>query len=106
MTSDRFGPSQQDYVAVQAYFEQQGFTVTEGSANRLTLTVSGTRAQAQSALDVQISDYRIGNKTFYANNGEPSLPGNLAPYVQAVSGLSNLATPQSLRKQIVATSAA
>lgn len=52
--SNQFGPSQADYDAVRTYFEQQGFTVAEGSANRMTLTISGTRATAKSALGVAI----------------------------------------------------
>lgn len=41
--SDQFGPSQDDYDAVRSHFEQQGFTVTEGSENRMTIIVAGTR---------------------------------------------------------------
>ncbi len=90
----RFGPSADDYQQVLSYLQSQGFQLTEGSANRLTLTVSGTRAQADSAFDVDITDFHIGNRTFYANNRDPALPSVIAPRVESITGLSNLATPQ------------
>jgi Pro-kumamolisin, activation domain/Bacterial Ig-like domain (group 1) len=91
--TDRFGPTEQDYQAVSAYFTQQGFTLGEGSANRMTLTLNGTRALASSALAVNIEDYRIADKDFFANDADPSLPAAIAARVEAVIGLSNLATP-------------
>jgi pro-kumamolisin-like protein/Big-like domain-containing protein/subtilase family protein len=92
--SDRFGPTREDYDAVQAYFERHGFTVAEGSANRMTLTLRGTRAQVRSALAVDISDYTLGERSFYANDTDPALPPHLASKVEAVSGLSNLGAPR------------
>ncbi|MGA9421984.1 MAG: protease pro-enzyme activation domain-containing protein [Rhodanobacteraceae bacterium] len=90
----RFGPSAADYRQVLDYLQAQGFQLAEQSANRLTLTVSGTRAQAEQAFDVHIGDYRIGDRTFYANDRDPSLPGAIAVHVQAITGLSDLARPQ------------
>jgi len=98
--SDRFGPSPQDYAAVQAYFERQGFKVAEGSANRITLTFSGTRNAAEQALSVRINDYKLGEKTFYANSSDPSLPMEMALRVEAVLGLSNLAVPTARPAEI------
>ena len=97
--SDRFGPSQRDYAAVQAYFEQQGFTLIHDSANRMTLTVRGTRGQAETALAVKLNDYQLGQKRFYANDRDPSLPASLSPLVQSISGLSTLATPHAATKE-------
>ncbi|MDS4041860.1 MAG: protease pro-enzyme activation domain-containing protein [Candidatus Competibacter sp.] len=91
--SDQFGPSQADYDAVRTYFEQQGFTVAEGSANRMTITVAGTRSMAEKALDVGISDYALGERQFFANTNEPALPKAIAGRVQSVVGLSDLARP-------------
>ena len=92
--SDRFGPSAQDYVAVQSYFEQQGFTIVETSTNRLTLTVRGTRDQVENALAVRINDYTIGKKSFHANDRDPSLPASISARVHAVSGLTDLGAPR------------
>ncbi len=90
----RFGPSQQAYDATLAYLQQQGFTLVEGSTNRLTLTVTGARAQAEQAFAIQIGDYQLGSRSFFANDQDPAVPGNIAKNIQAVAGLSNLAQPQ------------
>lgn len=90
----RFGPSQQAYTAVLSYFQQQGFSLEQGSANRLTLTLKATRAQTEQALAVHIDDYQLGTRTFYANGQDPAVPASIAPDIQAISGMSNLARPR------------
>ncbi len=90
----RFGPSQKNYDAVLRYLRENGFTLVEGSANRLTLTVRGSRAQAEQAFRVEIKDYRIKNLDFFANDSDPALPKELVSHVTTVVGLSNLAKPQ------------
>ncbi|SRR5579875_3888966 len=91
--SNRFGPSQASYDAVLTYLEQGGFHLVEGSANRVTITISGTRRIAEDLFKVRLATYRIGKRIFYANDRDPALPAALAPSVQAVVGLSNLAQP-------------
>ena len=78
------------------YLKKNGFELVEGSANRLTLTVRGTRAEAERALEIRISDYRIGDKIFYANEVDPLLPKAVAQHVGDINGLNNLATPQPI----------
>lgn len=92
--SDRFGPTPEDYSAVRAHFESHGLTVSEGSVNRLTLTLRGTRAEAERALSVTIGDFSLGERAFFANESDPALPAALAPKVEAVAGLSDLARPR------------
>jgi hypothetical protein len=93
--AERFGPSPQAYDAVLAWLRRNDFRLLEGSANRLTLTVRATRKRAQKAFGVEIGDYRNGDRTFYANDRDPAVPAEIAPYVQAVIGLSNMAKPSS-----------
>ncbi len=92
--SDRFGPSEATYQAVRHYLEQHGFVLTEGSQNRLTLTLRGTRAEAERAFAVTIGDYRLGERSFHANNADPALPPAIAAKVDAIAGLSDLGVPR------------
>ena len=94
----RFGPTQQSYDSVLAYLENCGLTVVERSANRRTITVSGTRAQAEYALGVAINNYKLGSRTFHAVAADPALPPAVAQLIGGVAGLSNLAVwrPQGL----------
>ncbi|HUH63693.1 MAG TPA: IPT/TIG domain-containing protein [Terracidiphilus sp.] len=90
----RFGPSQEAYDAVLAYLEEQGFTLAMGSKNRRTITVNGTRAMAQQAFRVAIDDYQLRDRKFHAVASDPALPGDIAPLVASIFGLSNLARMQ------------
>jgi subtilase family serine protease len=89
----RFGPTDTAYEAVHAYLEQAGFTLVHGSANRLTLTVRGTRGQAERAFNLAIHDYQVGSRGFYANDGDPLLPADIGREVQAIAGLTNAGAP-------------
>lgn len=94
--AERFGPSQASYLALTAFMRSQGFTLVEGSANRLTLSFRGTHDDAQRAFAVSFSEHLVGDKVVFANTTAPSLPAELADKVQAVIGLSNLAQPQPI----------
>ena len=97
--SNRFGPHALDYDAVKHYFSAHGFRIGDQSLNRLTLGIEGTRTSIASALNVAISDYRLDNKNFFANSSDPSLPANVASLVNAVVGLTNLATARTSEPQ-------
>lgn len=87
----RFGPTQEAYDKVLDYLEKSGFTLAVGSNNRRTLTVRGTRAQAERAFHVSIDDYQLVDRKFHAVASDPSLPAEIAPLVLSIGGLSNLA---------------
>ncbi len=91
--AERFGPSLSAYDAVKTWLADEGFTILEDSGNRLTLTASATRRQIEETFQVQLENYRLADRTFHANNTDPALPADIAPQVQAVIGLSNLAQP-------------
>src|SRR5271168_4264184 len=92
--ADDFGPSRADFDSVFRWMISKGFRVERGSVNRLTLTMRGTRADAERAFDVRIGDYVLSERSFYANDRDPALPREIASLVQAVEGLSNFAAPQ------------
>ena len=97
--ANRFGPSQQAYDAVLSYLQGNGLTLVDGSSNRLTLTVRGTRAAAEKAFNVTIKDYQVQGHAFHANTVDPAVPAGIASSIQAVVGLSNLARPHAAAGQ-------
>jgi len=99
--ADRFGPSRATYEQVRRHFVERGFEVVRGSTNRLTLTIRGARGDLERAFDVRVADYRVGDLTFHANEGDPGLPPAIADAVQAVTGLSNLARPKPATHAII-----
>ncbi len=92
--SDRFGPSRAAYEAVLSHLRSNGFRLVEGSSNRLTLTMRGTRVQAERAFAMQLKDFDLGGRRFFANDANPAVPITLAPYIEAIAGLSNLSVPR------------
>jgi Pro-kumamolisin, activation domain len=100
--ANRFGPSLSAYDHVRSWLVAQGFRVTQGSSNRLSLSVRGTRAQAQRAFHIRIRDVRVGKRVVYGNIEAPAMPRVLAPHVQAVLGLTDLAQPTSHNENVPA----
>ena len=98
--ADRFGPSRGSYNAMLAYLRAAGFQLAQTSKNRLTITASGTRGDAERAFDVSIGDYRIGTQKFFANDENPALPPRLASHVMAIAGLSDLSKPHKAIKAL------
>ncbi len=88
----RFGPTPAAQQAVVAWAEQAGLTVTHTYANRLVVDLSGSVGAIESALNVQINNYKMGSSTFFANAGAPMLPSSLQKIVGSVDGLSSLQT--------------
>ena len=91
--SARFGPAPAMYERLLSYLKDHEFEVIDGSSNRMTMTVRAPRAAIERTLGVRIGKYRFGKREFYANDRDPVLPASIAPYVEAVVGLSNLARP-------------
>ncbi len=85
--TQRFGPSRGAYAAVWSYLRKFGFQRITSSKNRMTLTVRGTRRQAERAFQVRIQDLQLAGGRIYANDVDPAVPIELAPHIQAIVGL-------------------
>ncbi len=88
-----FGPTKKAYDAVVGFLRSRGFTLIQGSKNRLTLTLRGTRAQAERGFGVNLRDYEIEGRRFVANDRAPAVPTAIAPLIQSIAGLSTMASP-------------
>jgi hypothetical protein len=88
----RFGPSAASQAAVVSWAKGAGLTVTNLAPNRLVVDLAGKVGAIEKALGVQINNYRLGTKTFFANNHDPVLPKSLSGIVESVEGMSSLQT--------------
>ncbi len=86
----RFGPSPAAQQAVLSWARGSGLNVTHLYPNRLVVDLSGRVGAVEKALGVQISNYRLGTRSFFANNRVPVLPAALSGVVQSVQGLNDL----------------
>jgi len=95
----RFGPTQDDYAAVEAFARRNNLIVTATHPNRLLLDVSGSVADIQRAFHLTLRTYSHPTeaRVFYAPDTDPSVEVSLP--VSDVSGLNNfvLPHPRSLR---------
>jgi subtilase family serine protease len=91
----RFGATPAQISAVQSELRSQGLTVGEPSANHLTLPVSGSVGQVQSAFSTRLSKVRLkSGQTTYFNSAAVALPASVAADVQGVIGLDGAAIPR------------
>jgi hypothetical protein len=62
----------------------------------MTVTMQASRTDVEKALALHVDTYAKGDRRFFANDVEPSLPGAIAAHVQAILGLTDLAQPRAL----------
>ena len=70
----RFGPSNSEVKALEAWLTSQGFTITTRASDHLAFT--GDVATAQHAFEVRIA--RFGDGSTYANTSDPVIPQRFA----------------------------
>jgi len=87
--AERFGASEAQVAAVQAWLKRQGLR-GEVMDNRMAIRVQGTLAQFGRAFGTTIHAYRADDgRMFHRPATRPLLPAALAGTVTVVSGLSN-----------------
>ena len=93
--AQQFGPTTSTIEQVTSALQQEGLTVGPPSSTGLSLPVSGTVAQVQSAFATPISKYHLSSgKTGYDNAAAPEVPSSVAPQIEGILGLDTLSPPQ------------
>ncbi|MGI9057962.1 MAG: protease pro-enzyme activation domain-containing protein [Ktedonobacteraceae bacterium] len=87
--ADEFGPTADQQQQVVSYLRGQGLTVTSISPNGLLIDANASVAQAQSAFQVAINNYKLGSRTFFANASAPTIPSTLSSLIASIGGLDN-----------------
>jgi subtilase family serine protease len=86
----QYSPKAADVATVIRFLKSQGFEVTGVGPHNMFVKVSGTVAQAQRTLQVELHQYRLKDMTFRASAVGARVPAEIAPMVAAVGGLSDL----------------
>ena len=94
--ADRFGPTAEDYQKVVDFAGTNGFEVHTASANRMTVSLTGSVAQVEKAFGVKMQRYQHPTEAreFFSPDREPSVPLNLK--VAHIAGLTNFSVPRPL----------
>ena len=94
--TETFGPSEQEYEAVIAFAQAQGFEVVDLYSNRVVVDVQGSAASIERAFNIHLMQYQhpSESRTLYAPDTEPSVDP-LVP-IMDVSGLDDFEVPHPL----------
>jgi subtilase family serine protease len=87
----RFAPTADQVKSVESYLRSQGLTVTGVAEGNRWVAASGTVAQVDTAFGTTLKTYRYDGKRLNAPSTTASVPSNVAPLVQSVGGLTELA---------------
>jgi len=86
-------PTQRQEDRVVAWLRANGLTVTRTYSNHLLVDASGTSAQVEALLNVQLNDYQGKahgkDVTFFAPSSDPTIDGSVSDVVSSVVGLDN-----------------
>ena len=90
----RFGPSQEDYDALMSFAKANGFTVVNGSRNRVDVVLTAPVSSVEKAFHVTMGVYQhpTEDRTFYSPDREPT--ADLAIQLWHISGLDNYSIPR------------
>jgi subtilase family serine protease len=103
--AQRFGPTEQDYLAVVAFAKANGFMVTGTHSNRTLVDINGSVADIERVFHVTMRTYQHPTeaRTFFAPDTDPSI--DLAVPVLSIKGLNNYSLPHPMGHHVAASSA-
>jgi len=87
--ADRFGMAQTDIDKVEAWLQQQGFSIDSVARSRNMIRFSGTVGQVERAFSTEMHHYTFGGEKHFAPSTELSVPAAMASIVQNISNLDN-----------------
>ena len=87
-----FGPTLSQVAQVEAALRAAGLTPGQVTADRLTIPVTASASAVEHAFGISLQRYRLhGGRVAYANSAAPKIAASVAPIVEGVLGLNNLA---------------
>lgn len=97
--TERFGPTTNDYTAIEAWARANGFTITVRHKSRTLLGISGASSDVGKALSVKMLRYRHPkeNREFYAPDKEPT--SDCPVLMIEINGLENYDSYQHTANQ-------
>jgi len=85
--AELLGADPQDVQQVADFAASHGLTVTESSAGKRALKVSGTLAQMEAACGIRFHTCESDGKTYLCYEGAIAIPESIRPLVTGVLGL-------------------
>jgi kumamolisin len=82
-----YRPPASDYEALVAWLKEQGFEITQTTADRTSVYAKGTLEQIENSLQVKMVKVTVAGVTYAAAKTAPSLPTSIAGHVLGINGL-------------------
>jgi subtilase family serine protease len=84
-----YGPAQSDVDKITGWLAAKGFSQTRVSADRMSISFSGTAGVVANVFHTEIHQLSVNGKPHIANMSDPQIPAALAPVVFGIKGLHN-----------------
>ncbi len=84
-----YGSSDEAIALVTTWLKAQGFDGITVNNGRTVIEFSGTAGQVQSAFQTAIHRYEVNGETHIANQSDPSVPAQIAPYIGGIVSLND-----------------
>jgi subtilase family serine protease len=85
-----YAPTSQELNATENFLTAHNLKVVNVAENNLYVEVSGTVGDIEKALHVQIDNYSVDGGVVRSNKADPSVNGNGANHIAAITGLDDL----------------
>jgi subtilase family serine protease len=85
-----YGPADSDVAVIVSWLESHGLKLEQISSGRTNIAFSGTVSQVEEAFHTKIHSFQTGDRQFYSNVSDPSIPAALAPVVKGVAQLDTI----------------
>ena len=92
----KYNPDVSHEQNVDAWLKGSGITGTQLVPNHLYVYAKASAAALDKLLNIQINDYTLNGRTFYAPDSTPTLPQSVAGDVTWITGLSNIDVIQKM----------
>jgi subtilase family serine protease len=93
----RFSPTHASVAAVGSWLRSQGFLVGDATADRMTLTVTGSAAAVERAFQTSLGQYRHGKQIVRLSSQALKVPVDIAPLISGITGVDQtIETPAGL----------
>jgi subtilase family serine protease len=92
----RFSPTAAEVSSARSWLSSEGFKVGATSADRITISASGTAAQVEKAFGTTLGMYKVNGQVVRLASHTMSVPSSVAGSVVGAVGINqNVATPAS-----------
>src|SRR5580658_5030260 len=82
-----YAPTSEEVDALAAWLASEHLQVTGVTPDHLLVHVRAPTSTVESAFGTAIDNYTFDGRTFYANDGSPTVPPDL--HIHSIGGLSN-----------------